>query len=226
MSATPTNIPELVPFFPLPEAVLFPRQVLPLHIFEPRYCAMVADALSDAGLVAIALLKPGYERLYFTSRAPVHQLLGVGRIIASEELEEGKYNILLRGETRAEIVTEFPGRPYRQARVEPIPPRCDCSPDTRRQLRQGLFEAIRRHLATDADCRKYYEHLFKAPLSLGEVADVIAGALPVVGELGQCLLAEPESSARARCLLEQLDTLQSVVRCVACTEQQTEWDRN
>jgi Lon protease-like protein len=116
------GVPELVPVFPLPEVVLFPRQILPLHVFEPRYRAMVADALEGERTIAIALLKPEYEPDYFTPHAPIHTLVGVGRIIASERLEEGKYNILLRGRTRAKIVDEIAGRPYRVARIEPVQP--------------------------------------------------------------------------------------------------------
>ena len=54
----------IVPVFPLPNAVLFPRTVLPLHIFEPRYRAMVSDADAGDGMIAIALLEPGFEKDY------------------------------------------------------------------------------------------------------------------------------------------------------------------
>jgi len=220
------NVPELVPVFPLPEVVLFPRQVLPLHIFEPRYRAMVADALSGERVIAIALLKPDYEPHYFTSYAPIHAVVGVGRIIASEKLDGDKYNILLRGETRATIVEEFQNRPYRLARISTAQPRCDVPTEVRRQLRRELFDAIGQHLATEAECGEQYLQLFEAPLSLGELADLIAGGLPVAAELRQYLLAELESSARARFVLEQLHTLGSVTLHARRVEQHAEWQRN
>ena len=226
MNEASANVPELVPVFPLPEVVLFPRQVLPLHIFEPRYRAMVAHALAGERAIAVALLKPDYEPDYFTSHAPIHALVGVGRIIASDKLDEGKYNMLLRGETRATIVEELPDGPYRQARIETIRPCCDASPEVRRQLRCELFDAIRQHLATEAEFREHYLQLFEAPLSLGELADLIAGGLPLVGELRQSLLAELQTCVRAQTLLEHLRTLGSVTRRARRVEQHAEWQRN
>ena len=226
MNEASATVPELVPVFPLLEVVLFPRQVLPLHIFEPRYRTMVADALAAERAIAIALLKPGYEREYFTGHAPIHTLVGVGRIIASEKLDGGKYNILLRGEARAAIAEELPGRPYRLARIETIHPHCDASSEVRRQLRCELFDAIRQHVAAEADCCEHYLQLFEAPLSLGELADLIASGLPVAGELRQCLLAELETCGRAQFLLEQLRTLSSVMRRARLVEQHAEWQMN
>jgi Lon protease-like protein len=226
VNEAPTDLPELVPVFPLPEVVLFPRQVLPLHIFEPRYRAMVSDALTGERAIAIALLKPDYEADYFTSHAPIHTLVGVGRIIASEKLDDGKYNILLRGEARAKIVEELPGRPYRLARVETILPRCGASAEARRQLRCELFDAIRQHLGSAAECGEHCLQLFETPLSLGELTDLIAGWLGVAGELRQFLLAELETCARARFLLEQLRTIGLVTHRARHVEQHAEWQRN
>jgi Lon protease-like protein len=226
VNEAPTDLPELVPVFPLPEVVLFPRQVLPLHIFEPRYRAMVTDALASARTMAIALLKPDYEADYFTSRAPIHTLVGVGRIIAFEKLNDGKYNILLRGQTRAQIVEELPGRPYRLARIKTIDPRCDGAAELRRQLRCELFDAIQAHVSSEADCDAHYHQLFEAPLSLGELTDLVAGGLGVAGELRQRLLAELETCARARILLEQLRTISLVTHRARRVEQHAQWQLN
>lgn len=220
------NVPEVVPVFPLPEVVLFPRQVLPLHIFEPRYRRMVADALAGENSIAIALLRRDYEPDYFTLHAPIHALLGVGRIVVSEKLDDGKYNILLQGVERARIVEELAGRPYRRARVETVLSRRDGSPDARRQLRCELLAAVLRLVGSDDECREQCLRLFDSQLSLGTLADLIAGGLPAIGELRQCLLEELAACARTRILLEQLDTLGSVRRCACHTAQYAEWQRN
>jgi Lon protease-like protein len=196
----------MVPVFPLPEMVLFPRQVMPLHIFEPRYRAMVADVLAGSKAIAVALLKPNYESCYFTPRAPIHGLVGVGRIIGVKKLADGKSNIVLRGEARATIVEEVSGRSYRFARVRTLETTSGASLETRRRLREELCDAIRRHVGDEASACYQYLQLFEEARTLGELVDLIAGGLPVVGELRQCLLAELDACARARLLLDLIRT--------------------
>ena len=96
-----------IPLFPLPSVVLFPRAVLPLHIFEDRYRAMTADALTGGRQVAMALLKPGWERDYY-ARPEIEPVVCVGVILTHELLPDGKYNFLLQGHTRARVVQETP----------------------------------------------------------------------------------------------------------------------
>jgi len=111
-----------VPLFPLPNVVLFPRAVLPLHIFEERYKTMTADALGDRRLVAMALLKPGWERDYY-SRPTIEPVVCIGKILTHEQLPDGKFNFLLQGVMRAKIVheTEAFDLPYRTADLDPLP---------------------------------------------------------------------------------------------------------
>src|SRR3954470_1563852 len=109
-----------VPLFPLPNVVLFPRAVLPLHVFEERYKAMTADALRGDRQVAMALLKPGWERDYYSRRA-IEPVVCIGTILTHERLPDGKYNFLLQGHTRARVVQEADGeQDYRVATLEPI----------------------------------------------------------------------------------------------------------
>src|SRR5437016_14443168 len=79
---------ESVPLFPLPNVVLFPRAVLPLHIFEERYLVMTADALRRDRLIAMALLKPGWERDYY-STPTIEPVVCVGQILMHEQLPDG-----------------------------------------------------------------------------------------------------------------------------------------
>jgi Lon protease-like protein len=226
VNEAPAKVPELVPVFPLPEAVLFPRQLLALHIFEPRYRTMVADALAGEKVIAAALLKPDYERHYFTPHAPIHRLIGVGRIVAAEGLDDGKFNIALRGAVRASVLEELPGQPYRVARIQPVATCCNSSPADRAQLRRELLEAVRQHLAAKNHAYEHYLRLFDAPLSLGELADLIAGGLPVVGELRQGLLAELEAGNRVRMLLAHLHTLTTVTCNAHGAERRPPWKLN
>jgi Lon protease-like protein len=112
-------IPEVIPIFPLPNVVLFPRMPLPLHIFEPRYRKMVADALAGHQTIGMTLLQPGWEDDYL-GRPPVYPVGCAGTIERSEMLEDGRYNIVLRGETRFRIARERMDEPYRLASVEAL----------------------------------------------------------------------------------------------------------
>ena len=91
-----------VPLFPLPGAILFPRSQLPLHIFEPRYREMVSDAIEGPG--RIAMIQP--HRLDDDNKAPLYGVGCVGEIVGVEELEDGRFNIVLLGANRFRMVEE------------------------------------------------------------------------------------------------------------------------
>jgi Lon protease-like protein len=108
---------DLLPLFPLPTVVLFPNVFLPLHVFEPRYREMVADAISGDRVIGMVLLRPGWERDY-EGRPPVYPIGCSGVITHSEKLADGRYNIILRGVERFRIVEEDQSRSYRRAAIE------------------------------------------------------------------------------------------------------------
>ena len=120
MSDDVVHFPHYVdlPIFPLPDTVLFPRTLLPLHIFESRYRQMVADALRGERKIGITLLQPGWEETYYED-PEVFDTGGMGLISECQELDEGKFNILLSGHQRYRIVDFMGGdsSPYRMARV-------------------------------------------------------------------------------------------------------------
>ena len=104
-----------VPLFPLGGAILFPRSQLPLHIFEPRYRSMVSDAVAGPG--RIAMIQP--LRDDDDNRAPLHAVGCVGEIGGIEELDDGRFNIVLVGTNRFRLVDEAPlEEPYRLADVD------------------------------------------------------------------------------------------------------------
>jgi len=110
---------DLLPLFPLPNVVLFPNVFLPLHIFEPRYREMVADAIDSDRMIGMVLLKAGWEHEYDGS--PAVYPIGCSSVITHvERLEDGRYNIVLRGVERFRIVEEDHQRRYRRAIIEPL----------------------------------------------------------------------------------------------------------
>ena len=114
-------LPPTIPLFPLPNAVLFPNVFLPLHIFEPRYRQMVADALSGDRIIGMTLLRPGWERDY-DGRPDVYPIGCAGLITFVERHKDGRYNIVLRGLEKFRLIEEDTSipRPYRIARIENI----------------------------------------------------------------------------------------------------------
>jgi Lon protease-like protein len=91
-----------VPLFPLPGAILFPRSQLPLHIFEPRYREMVRDSIDGSG--RIAMIQP--HRVDHDNEAPLYEVGCVGEIVGVEELDDGKFNIVLLGSNRFRLIRE------------------------------------------------------------------------------------------------------------------------
>src|SRR5881296_1532002 len=96
---------DLLPLFPLPNVVLFPNVFLPLHIFEPRYREMVADALAGERVIGMVLLKPGWEHTYHES-PPVYPIGCSGVISHDERLPDGRYDIVLHGLDRFRVLHE------------------------------------------------------------------------------------------------------------------------
>jgi Lon protease-like protein len=105
--------PARIPLFPLPGAILFPRSQLPLHIFEPRYRDMVRDALAGPG--RIGMIQPFGEG----EPPPLFGAGCVGEIVGAEELDDGRFNIVLHGSARFRLIAERDlGTAYRQADVD------------------------------------------------------------------------------------------------------------
>jgi uncharacterized protein len=131
-----------LPLFPLPNVVLFPGVSLPLHIFEPRYRAMVADALESDREIGMVLLKPGHEAEY-EGRPPVFPIGCSGLITHAEALPDGRFNIVLQGVERFRVTGEdHPSRAYRIGLVERLADPLPADPITLRSLRQRLEALI------------------------------------------------------------------------------------
>ena len=225
MSAGSCELPELLPVFPLSEVVLFPNQFLQLHIFEPRYRAMTTEALESHKLIAMALLKPGFEEQYYTHHAPIEPVVGVGRIMACENLDGGKFNILLRGVARAAIINEAAGRPYRCAKLQPFPAH-SLSQARVAELRRSLQETLQRCSNLDCDLYEQWKELFDSSLGVGDLVDLIAGTLPAPADVRQTLLAEPDPTERATLLVEHLKTICAVAEQRSRQAQRGNWTVN
>ena len=113
------GLPAVIPIFPLEDATLFPNASYPLHIFEPRYRAMIADALKGNRIIGMVTLQPGHEAEY-EGRPPIFPIGTAGLITEYEQLPDGGYNIVLGGLVKFRVTSEDNSRPYRLATVVPV----------------------------------------------------------------------------------------------------------
>ena len=118
---TASNLPEnsvldQVPLFPLPKIVHFPGTLLPLHVFEPRYQQMTKDALAGDKHISVVLI-PNAAAENKLGQSKIAKVAGLGEIVRHEELEDGKFNLLLLCRGRAKIEEHPFILPYRQGRL-------------------------------------------------------------------------------------------------------------
>lgn len=158
----PADLPDVIPVFPLPGALLLPRARLPLHIFEPRYLAMLDDVLKTPERV-IGMIQPDQHPKVADSDPPMLQKIGcAGRLTQFSETEDGRLFITLSGLSRFRITEEVEGfTPYRRAAVswtgfEKDFAQTDADPDFDREAFFDLLSRyfVARSLDTDWDTLK------------------------------------------------------------------------
>src|SRR6185295_14253360 len=195
----------VVPIFPLPDVTFFPHTLLPLHVFEARYRALVIDALERDRRLAVVKLKPGYEATY-TGKPEVHPVAGLGEIVSCERLATGRYNILLRGESRVRVEQELPSdtlyRLVRARRLADAEPAGDVAP-TLARIRAScktLLEA----LARPSDLLDTALADGQAP---GVIADRVAAAVLPDAVTRQRLLETLDVATRVTTVADALEAL-------------------
>lgn len=214
-SADPVSVPSNVPVFPLPGVVFFPHTILPLHIFESRYKAMIRDAMEGEKIIAVSLLKEGWERNYAGNPA-FHDVGTTGRIEDLEPLADGQFNLRLVGLRRVRFQGLVKDRPYRLVQAAPLPetPVDESAP----QILSAKLDLLASHGCLVRE--------LMAPQGLGLVLDdripfeaavnSACANLPVDPALRQGLLEEDDLLARHRRAAAVLDeVLKRVLRLKA-----------
>jgi len=131
----PGNKLAAIPLFPLPQVVLFPGALLPLHVFELRYRAMIEDCLEGSRLLSVVHFDPEAPVDEF-GHPPLSPVAGVGEVIESRRLPNGRYDIVVAGRARVRLV-ELPfDPPYRRADLEVLQP-------TSEHVDASEFQALR-----------------------------------------------------------------------------------
>jgi Lon protease-like protein len=188
--------------FPLPNAVLLPHSVIPLHIFEPRYQALVEDALATDSVMGLCALRPGWEARY-TGRPPLEPLFCAGTIVWHEKLAGGRSNILLQGVCRARVRKEFePKASYREVDAELLWDEPRPCPEEE-LLRRALLELGPRLSAGDAQllCER------AARVCGGPLADAVASVLFEEPGQRRQILCELDVPTRLRYVVAEVNGL-------------------
>jgi len=204
----------LLPLFPL-EAVLLPGTHLPFHVFEPRYRAMLADALAGDRLVGLHPLDADGPSLP-DGRPALRPYGCAGEVVEHEALPDGRSNIVLRGAFRYRLEGERTGRAYRvgeveEAPVQPLPPGREGGPG-RRDLRRLLARAVER-LAVSVG-RAEARHL-PGTLSDEELVNEAASRLGLGSPDLYALLAMDALEERYSWVLDHVRSLQARVDLLA-----------
>ncbi len=202
-----------VALFPLPNVVLFPRAVLPLHIFEERYKMMTAHALEGDRQIAMALLKAGWEKNYY-HKPEIEPVVCVGTILTHERLADGKYNFLLQGTTRARVLRELGNEPYRLAELEPLRETNAMEIDLEEE-RQRLTSLFGRAPLASTRAARQFRELLEGPLTTADIADLVAFNFLEDVELKQSLLGDADVKRRVRRTIEALERKQPALHLSA-----------
>jgi Lon protease-like protein len=184
-----------VPLFPLAGALLFPRAQLPLHIFEQRYRAMVRDALASDRL--IAMIQPKDE----TAVPRLYDVGCIGRIIASEELDDGRFNIVLAGVSRFRVADEVQvSTPYRQVDADRAGFDDDAEAEPLASIQRAELERESRRYADALGYAVDWEAVAKLDDEM--LVNGIAQIAPLDAGSKQALLEAPDIAGRADLLVQ------------------------
>lgn len=190
-----------LPIFPLPRTVFFPGSLLPLHIFEPRYRAMIRHCLDSHHAMAITLILDGADDAH--GQPPIANVAGAGVITEATELPDGRFNILLRGEARVRL-HELPFvAPFRRASAEVI---VDDHDSPRDQDIQALLRVAASFSAVVRAQNKDFSFQIPVGVSGTQAADLVAQTLVLSPTLRQELLEETSPRERVRRTLEIVAT--------------------
>jgi len=196
------NFSGIVPIFPLSTVVFFPNTLLPLHIFEERYRDMLSNALNSERIIAMALLKPGWEENYYGS-PEIYEVAGMGRIVSSETFSDGRSNIVLYGLKRIKIVEVIEEIPYRRAKIEVL--------ENKKSSDEKNYKDRINNIVSDWNDMlgsKFKEHKLSLNMNLPleNLTDVMASVIFTNIFDKQSFLEETDVDKRAVMLIESMET--------------------
>lgn len=215
-SAITVNFSKPVPLFPLDSVVLLPQQVIPLHVFEPRYKQMVGRVLDGPGQFALATFAGDRWKQEYHGRPPLRPAVCLAQIVQHEAMLEGRFTIIVQGIARATIVEESPpteGRLYREAILEPLglddPSNGSHLGEVRELLEELLEEGPLTHMAA---ARPVLQFIRDEDVPVSAMLELVSFSLLNGPDLMYRLLAEGDLDRRAGMILGELSHLESLIK--------------
>jgi ATP-dependent Lon protease len=204
-SEIPASFSGRARLFPLADLVMFPHGLQPLHVFEPRYRALLEAALNSDQLIAMAVVQPGQED-QLEGQPDLLPMACLSRVIANHRTDDGRYYVMLRGLCRVELARELPLlNGYRVAEARSREDLYSDGGESRRaELHQSLVKWIRGLLADRPQVLEQLGPLVAENHPLGTATDVLAQSLNIEGSLKRQLLLELDVERRAALLVQWL----------------------
>ena len=204
LAFSPDQFSGVARVFPLPNLVMFPHVMQALHIYEPRYRAMLEEAVEDDRLIALGVLAPGWEQ-HYEGRPPLRPTACLCRVATHQRTDEGTYNVLLLGVRRLRLSRELPPeKPFRLVEAEILD---DVEPDgapagMAADLQRQLLAAFKRAMPKIPDAYEQLDQLLGSQITLGMLADIVAYTIDLDLEWKMRLLAECDVFQRTQLLLQ------------------------
>ena len=217
-STVRVNFGKPMPLFPLDSVSLLPQQVLPLHIFEPRYRQMMEHTLDGPGQFAMAVFKGRAWKQQYHGRPPLMRAVCIGQVAQHEKLPDGRFNVLLQGVCRARITGEVPAeeeRLYRAAILEPVDATShadDELADAREFLEDTLTDGP---LAQLAAARAVLEYVQNEEVPTSALLELVSFTMLSGKSLRYRLLAEGDIHRRAAIIRTELLSLGQLIQRAA-----------
>lgn len=208
------NFGKPMPLFPLDSVSLLPQQILPMHIFEPRYRQMVEHALDGSGQIAMAVFRGSAWKLQYHGRPALMGAVCVGQIAQHEKLADGRFNLLLQGVCRGRILHELPAREgvlYREAQLAPVDVDLeneDVLVESREFLEESLVEGP---LSRFAAAKTILEYVQNEEVPTTALLELVTFTMLSGKGLRYRLLAEGDAQRRASIIQRELRSLEGLL---------------
>jgi ATP-dependent Lon protease len=200
-----------IPLFPLPNLVLFPQVVLPLHIFEDRYKLMINTCIERDEPFGLILIRSGTDK---ESEETIHRVGVTARIVQVDRLDDGRMNILSEGESRFRVTRFLQEKPYWKASVSVFED--DRVHESGDALYQEVSDLYRKLYALGTSLSGSQESELALPESAAELSYMVSYVLDIDAEEKQSLLEITSTAERLQLLLGHLlETIRKIEEQIA-----------